>query len=160
MIEYEQRRDAPVPEGDGVALALVGGPLSDSDAGLIELIERFGGRVALDGTEYGERTRPARFDPLLVQTDPMRALAGAYFSIPDAFRRPDTILHDWLARMTAERGIMGVILEHCLWCDLWRVQAARIRQCLDIPVLAVDLDGEGAAPRNSTRIQAFIESLT
>ena len=51
---------------------------------IFDLIEQLGGRVVLDGTEGGERTMPARFDPERVREDPLGELVRAYFdTIPD-----------------------------------------------------------------------------
>ena len=85
-------------------LAILGGPLLETDCGFFDLIERAGGRVVLDATEGGQRTLPRPFDPARVAAEPLQELADAYFDgIPDAFRRPDTRLYEWLGRELAAR---------------------------------------------------------
>lgn len=86
----------------GIPLAILGGPLLETDCGFFQLIERAGGRIALDATEHGWRTLPRPFDPARVAAEPLQELADAYFDgIPDAFRRPDTKLYEWLGRELA-----------------------------------------------------------
>ncbi len=146
----------------GLPLALVGGPLLREDFGLFRLIEQAGGRVVLDGTETGERTWPAPFDRVRLAADPFAELVQSYFgTIPDAFRRPDTLLHDWLGREIAAHGVRGVILHRYVWCDNWHAEVYRLRETLRVPVL--DLDGSGAGgseeARAAARIRAFVEML-
>ncbi len=78
------------PPANGIGLAVLGGPLMETDYTFFNLIEQAGGRVVLDATEGGERTLPRRFDPEKLSSDPLRELSEAYFDcIPDAFRRPN-----------------------------------------------------------------------
>lgn len=152
---------SPAGADSRVRLALIGGPLLRGDVILFDLIERAGGRVSLDGTEFGERTRPARFDEAPLTTHPLDELARAYFEIPDVFRRPNTRLYDWLDARLGDRVIQGIVLHRYLWCDLWHAEVERLRRTFDLPLLDLDLgDGERAnSTRTTTRIQAFLESL-
>jgi benzoyl-CoA reductase/2-hydroxyglutaryl-CoA dehydratase subunit BcrC/BadD/HgdB len=167
MLEYGANRE-PTSEEVGrpakeVPLALVGGPLLAEDFELFELIEQAGGRVVLDGTEQGERTRPAQFDRERLAVDPFDELVHAYFdTIPDAFRRPDGLLHEWLGREIAARNVRGVILHRYVWCDNWHAEVYRLKETLSVPVLDLDnagADGGGRA-RAEARIRAFVEMLT
>jgi len=152
---------ARAAEGQGIPLALVGGPLLREDVVLFELVERAGGRVVLDGTETGERTRPAPFDRSRLDADPFAELVRAYFeTIPDPFRRPDTLLHEWLRRETASRGVRGVILHRYVWCDNWHAQTQRLKETLGLPVLDLDAGTGGSGrTRSAARIEAFVEML-
>ena len=88
-----------------------------------------GGRVVLDATEGGQRTMPRRFDPARVASDPLQELADAYFDgIPDAFRRPNSRLYEWLGRELAARHVQGIIFRRYLWCDLWHAELQRLKQ--------------------------------
>jgi hypothetical protein len=72
------------------------------DERVFDVIEQSGGRVVLDGTESGLRTLPAPLQRRRLRDDPLLELMDAYFgAIPDAFRRPDTALYQWLTRELA-----------------------------------------------------------
>ena len=153
---------AAVPRvGDGVPVALIGGPLVHHHFGIFDLIESCGGRVVLDGTTSGERTMPARFDRRGLSDDPFGMLVDAYFgTIPDAFRRPNTQLYQWLKDVIPERGIRGIILRHYTWCDTWHVEAQRMKEWNEVPVLAVACGAdEHIDAHTASRIEAFLEML-
>jgi benzoyl-CoA reductase/2-hydroxyglutaryl-CoA dehydratase subunit BcrC/BadD/HgdB len=151
-----------IPTTSGIPLAIVGGPVMENDEVLFELIEHAGGRVVLDATEDGQRTLPRPFNPERLAVDPLQELADAYFdAIPDAFRRPNTKLHEWLKREIAARQIRGIILRRYLWCDLWHAALAELKQASGVPVLEVDVGPDDAASPNRVqgRIEAFLETL-
>lgn len=151
--------DGP-PPGGGKPLALLGGPVWGPHLSLHELVEACGGEVVLDGTETGERTLPASFGRRRLSEDPLLELADAYFgSIPDAFRRPNTALYEWLADSLEERGAKGVLFLACTWCDLWRAELERVRGFCGRPVVGIDLAAEGARSRAETRIQALLDMI-
>lgn len=145
----------------GVPLALVGGALLACHFGLFDLIEQGGGTVVLDATASGERTVPAPFDPEGLARDPMEALAGAYFgSIPDAFRRPNAALYQWLQHKMAERGVRGILFHRYTWCDVWHGEAQRMKEWADLPFLVIDIGDDGKLDRRTaTQIQAILETL-
>lgn len=148
------------PAGGGIPIAVVGGPLAAADRRIMQLVGDCGGRIVLDGTEAGERTLPAPFDAAAAAADPLAEMARAYFdSIPDAFRRPDTDLHRWLAEHIRQRRPHGVIVIRQVWCDLWRAEVHRMRDDCDIPLLDLDVDGEDLSTRTRTRVEAFMETL-
>jgi benzoyl-CoA reductase/2-hydroxyglutaryl-CoA dehydratase subunit BcrC/BadD/HgdB len=104
---------------------------------------------------------PGPIDPRRTSENPLLELARAYFgSVPHAMRRPDSMLHDYLARELAARKVRGVLLHRQLWCDLWHGQLPRIRQAAALPVLDIDVADEDADfGRQAGRIQAFLEML-
>jgi benzoyl-CoA reductase/2-hydroxyglutaryl-CoA dehydratase subunit BcrC/BadD/HgdB len=143
-------------------LAVLGGPLLEADYDFFDLIERSGGRVALDATEGGQRTMPRRFDAERVASDPVAELADAYFdSIPDAFRRPNTKLYEWLGRELSARRVRGIIFRRYAWCDLWHAELHRLKQWTRLPVLEIDASSDDTAAANRTegRVEAFLEML-
>lgn len=152
----------PEPEEEpyGIPVAVVGGPLASDALALFDFIEEAGGRVVLDGTETGERTIPAPFEPSRLESEPFDALVKAYFDgIPEVWQRPNDFLYEWLHKAVASRGPAGVILVRNVWCDLWHAEVARLRETLLLPVLDLDLNGEDALTRNRTRLAAFMEIL-
>jgi benzoyl-CoA reductase/2-hydroxyglutaryl-CoA dehydratase subunit BcrC/BadD/HgdB len=164
MLDCDHGRNADaIGHSDvGVPLALLGGPLLESDRPLLDLLERCGGRVVLDATEGAERTMPRPFDPVRVASEPLRELADAYFDgIPDAFRRPNTGLYEWLGRQLAARQVRGIIFRRYVWCDLWHAELQRVRQWTRLPVLELDVgpDDTGAPNRIQGRIEAFLETF-
>jgi benzoyl-CoA reductase/2-hydroxyglutaryl-CoA dehydratase subunit BcrC/BadD/HgdB len=154
------RGGSPYPPR-GVPVALVGGPLMRGDERVFDIIERSGGQVVLDGTESGPRTLPAPLDRRRLRDDPLLELLDAYFgAIPDAFRRPDTALYQWLSRELAAGGARGVIVWRYVWCDMWAASATRLREATGLPVLDLDVSGdESGLARTAGRIQAFMEVL-
>jgi len=163
ILEHEARRNAAQvgASGKGLPLALVGGPLMADYTSLHQLVEQAGGYVALDATETGERTQPASFDRELVGTDPLSALAKAYFGhIPDPFRRPNSGFHEWLKNAITERRVRGIVLRRYTWCDTWNAEARRIEETTGLPLLHLDAgDSAADSARALTRLQAFVEML-
>ena len=168
MLAFDRQRNAKLwrftggGNRSGVPLAIIGGPLLETDDKLFEIIEHCGGRVALDGTEGGERTEPRPFDPARVALDPLAELADAYFGgIPDPLRRPNSPFYEWLGRKLAARRVRGIIFRRYLWCDLWHAELQRLRQRSALPVLEIDVgpDDTAAPGRVQGRIEAFLETL-
>lgn len=149
-------------QGRPLRLAMVGGPLSESDYGLFDWIEQVGGRIVLDATEWGERTLPRTFSVDSTRRDPLGELADAYFgTIPEIFRRPNHMLYEYLSRELSARHVHGLILRRYLWCDLWHAEVAVLKACCPVPVLDLDAsDSEsGSSERTRGRIEAFLEML-
>jgi benzoyl-CoA reductase/2-hydroxyglutaryl-CoA dehydratase subunit BcrC/BadD/HgdB len=161
----EDRANSRGPAGhgsDGVPLAILGGPLLETECDLFALVERIGGRIVLDATEHGERALPRPFEHGRLAADPLQELADAYFdAIPDAFQRPDSRLYEWLGRELTARQVRGVILHRYLWCDLWHAETQRLKQWSPVPVLELDVgpDDTAAPNRMQGRIEAFLEML-
>lgn len=147
--------------GEGFRVGLVGGPLRRQDFWLYDLLEGFGAAVVLDATETGERSLPAMFDPARLQADPLAELVRTYFeTIPDAFRRPDTQLYEYLRRVIDERAVQGLVLVRCVWCDQWHAQCARLKACLGLPLVEIDLgDQDHQLQRTRTRLETFVSIL-
>ena len=128
ILAFHRHGPGPVDAGvgnrtGGAPLALVGGPLFESHLGVFDGIEQAGGRVVLDATTTGERTLPGAISLEHLQEDPLDALVGAYFdTIPDAFRRPNTRLFDWLEHECQSRQVRGILFHAYPWCDLWRIE--------------------------------------
>lgn len=146
---------------DRIPLAFVGGPLLVEHFRFFDLIEASGGHVALDATETGERTLPARFDRRRLSEDPLSELADAYFgTIPDVARRPNSELYRWLKRELAEREVRGIIYVRYLWCDLWHAEAQRMKEWLGLPFFDLDITEDTSDEgRRLTRFGAFMEML-
>jgi benzoyl-CoA reductase/2-hydroxyglutaryl-CoA dehydratase subunit BcrC/BadD/HgdB len=168
MVEYDQRRVAqriqPEFAVGALRVALVGGPLRLGDDWIVRLLQSHGACVALDATETGQRTLPRPFNPARLAKDPLDELVRAYFdAIPDAFRRPLSMLHEYLTAALDRHRIQAVVLIRGIWCDLWHAQLSWLRQC-GRPVAEVDLgtSASGAAcdaARVRTRIEALLEAI-
>lgn len=146
----------------GIPLGVVGGPMRMADLRLLDLVEQGGGRVVLDATETGERGLVGPFDHRSLHADPAGELANAYFaSIPEAFRRPNTHLYDYLRQEIALRGIRGLVLIRRVWCDAWHAERERMREETGLPVIEVDLEGgDGELAGARTRVESMLEILT
>jgi len=144
----------------GIPVALAGSPLMREHLAIMDLIEAAGGEVALDATRAGELTLPPPFDRRRVNEDPFEVLADAYFNgIPDAFRRPNSLLYQCLKNATKQQRIRGIIFRCYLWCDTWHAEAQRIKDWAPIPTLILDAEEQDVDQRTVSRIQAFIEVL-
>ncbi len=147
--------------GAGVPLAIVGGPLMQRDRVLLKVIEDCGGRIVLDATETGQRGVRRPFDRRRLIEDPLLELAETYFRIPDAARRPNSELYQWLQEQLVRAGARGIIFHHYVWCDKWRAEFSRLKEWIELPVLRLDSEGEGEieAVRVRNRVRAFLETF-
>jgi benzoyl-CoA reductase/2-hydroxyglutaryl-CoA dehydratase subunit BcrC/BadD/HgdB len=148
-------------QNSGVPVGLVGGPLLFSHFELLDRVEGFGGRIVFNGTLVGERgLLPSSFGDAW-EEDPFGALAGQYFaSVPDVARRPNGPFYDWTRSRLKETGAEGIIVWHYAWCDLWRAEANRLRDELNLPVLDLDAgDASEFTAQTRNRVEAFIETL-
>jgi len=159
--ERESTEGQAAPQLGTTPIAVIGGPLAGGGGWLRDLVRRAGGRIVLDGTEGGERTRPAPFDRRRLADDPLMVLAESYFgAIPDAFRRPDSMLYDWAAREVGASGARGVLLVRYAWCDMWSIARERLCEATGLPVVEVDLGGgHDRDARAEGRIAALMEAL-
>jgi benzoyl-CoA reductase/2-hydroxyglutaryl-CoA dehydratase subunit BcrC/BadD/HgdB len=168
MIEHDNRRASlrnyPAVAPGAARVALVGGPLRLGDDWIVRMIAGRGACVALDATETGQRTLPTPFDSARLNDEPVGELVRAYFdAIPDAFRRPLSMLHQYLSAALDQQRIQAIVLIRGIWCDLWHAQVPWLRQC-GRPVAELDLGGSasGAAcdeARIGTRIEALLEAI-
>ncbi len=143
----------------GIPLALLGGPLPQSQWGIFETVQRAGGRIVLNATEAGERSLlPPLTDEIPNAFD---ALVRLYTEgCVDVFQRPNTRLYAWPKERLATRAVRGIILWAYVNCDLWRAEASTLREAFGLPVLLLDADeAQSASMRNITRIEAFLELL-
>ena len=149
-----------------VPLALVGGPLPQSQMPLLDAIEKAGGRVVLNATEAGERSLWSAPDRVAlggadcsVNAALLALLAHDYLAnCVDVFQRPNTRLYEWLRPRLAACGARGILLWHFVGCDLWRAEEQPLRQTFGLPVLLLDAN-ETTPQRNTGRLEAFLESL-
>ncbi|MCP4710610.1 MAG: 2-hydroxyacyl-CoA dehydratase [Planctomycetes bacterium] len=148
---------------NGIPVALVGGPIMTEDLCLFDQVAESGGQIVLDGTTGGERTLAGTFNRRQLPDDPLMELVQTYFGgIPDAFRRPNSQLYEWLKEKLSEREVRAIIFHRYLWCDTWHVEVQRLKEWTDLPVL--DLDGcdnyTNTQHRTQVRIQALMEMLS
>ena len=153
----------PLPPQLSVPVALVGPSLRKQDLGIFDIVHECGGCIALDATETGERGLCRPFDCRAVKDDPFLELADAYLNgIVDVFSRPNDSFYEWLAQRLKQRDIRAIVLHRYIWCDLWHVEAERLKNRMGLPVLDLDVaDNESSAEsRIRGRIEAFMEMLT
>jgi benzoyl-CoA reductase/2-hydroxyglutaryl-CoA dehydratase subunit BcrC/BadD/HgdB len=162
---FDQRRQrlatTQAAGGPAMRLAIAGGPLRRQDQWIVEHLRQAGASVVLDATEYGERSLPAMIDRERLVADPLKELAQAYFlTIPDAFRRPDTLLHDYLRQKLAATCAQALLLLRFVWCDQWHAQVASLRESLPVPVVDIDLGQNGGdRGRAASRLDALLDTL-
>ncbi len=149
----------------GIPIALLGGTIFASDWPLFDAVEAAGGAIVLNATEPGERCLPPPV-PIPDHRLDVDGLANHYFdNIVDVFRRPNSQLYSWLEPRLKERQVRGIILPVRVGCDLWRAEAASLREAFGLPVLVLDSHRVGglttgpAGLRDVTRLTAFVESL-
>lgn len=149
------------PEIQDIPLALLGGPLLPSQWPLFDAAESAGGRIVLNATEPGERCLLPPLPSLGPDESPFAALANHYYDHAlDVFHRPNSRLYSWLAVRLAERRVRGIILWVHVGCDLWRAEAASLREAFGLAVLVLDShEIRTGGLRDTNRLMAFIESL-
>jgi len=155
-------RSAPIERtAVSVALALLGGPLLPSQWPLLDAIEYAGGRVALNATEPGERTLLPPISNSAPGQNPRLTLADHYFDhVVDVFQRPNSRLYQWLAARLAQTPVRGIVLWVHVGCDLWRAEAASLREAFGLPLLVLEShEVHAGGLRDCNRLAAFIESL-
>ena len=147
----------------GVPLAIVGGPMVRGDFDIFDIVEQSGGQIVLDATETGERGLCPPFDRRRIRDNPLVELAGSYFNgIPDASRRPNSELYNWLKSRLLDRAVRGIIFRRYIWCDTWRAELWRLKEWINLPVLDIDVGGDNEAHqhRAPNRIRSFLETLS
>jgi hypothetical protein len=151
----------PPAISSGTPLALVGGPLLPSQFAIFDAIESVGGRVVLNATEPGERCLLPPLAPRLNDQTPLALLTDHYFDHSvDVFHRPNSRLYKWLGTRLAERHVQGILLWIHVGCDLWRSEAASLREAFGLPVLVLDEhETRGVGQRDLGRLCAFVESM-
>jgi len=150
----------PVEEALRIPLAVIGGPMTADELPVLDMIEDCGGQVVLNATESGQRVLPDMFEIHRTQAAPLAELTRAYFgSVGEIFRRPDSMLMEYLGREIARCRPKGIVLVRQVWCDLWHAQVRRIRQQMNLPLLELDLDGKTPPGSLANRLQAFMEVL-
>lgn len=167
LTDFNMDPSAPVSDIDnrhlqnGIPLALLGGPMMKDHASIYDHIEAAGGSIVLDAAETGERALPAPFDLRRIADDPMSVLIESYFgSIPDAARRPNNLLYQWLQKEIKVREIKGIVYIRYVWCDIWHAEAQRIKEWFGLPFFDLDItEDAGDTNRRLTRLQAFMEML-
>jgi hypothetical protein len=159
MVNLPPGTDKAPPLAGTKRLAVVGGPFGSGDWELLNFVEALGARVVLNATDAGERgINPG---PTHQCVDLVESLARATLDrCVDVFQRPNRRLYNWLGPRLEHRGVHGILLWCYIGCDLWRAEAASLREAFSLPVLSIEIEaGGGASPRNLGRIEAFIESI-
>jgi len=157
------RDDAGQPDGPPSAgpLLVLSAHLRASELSLIAEVERAGGRVAIDATEFGLRGWPRPFDPARLEAAPLDELAEAYWSaLPDPSRRPNDRFLAWIGETARDYRVAGVICLSYVWCDLWRAEVPRMREAAGAPFVNVELSDDPRPDKAMTRLLAFLEGLT
>jgi benzoyl-CoA reductase/2-hydroxyglutaryl-CoA dehydratase subunit BcrC/BadD/HgdB len=159
---YSRRavEDSPPSTTGKKRLALLGGPLLEHHRCIYDMIRAWGGAVVLDGTESGKRCIP-RFSLEQMAADPYQALIEGYLEcVADPFARPNDDFYEWLTQHPRRSSIDGIVILRYLWCDGWHAEVQRIKECMGVPVLDIDVEeGPFETERTVTRIKAFLEVM-
>ena len=151
------------PFSNRIPLALIGSPLGEADWNLFDQVETAGGRVVLNATKTGEFSLCPTFEGWPTDPDSMldTLVAGYFDHLVDVFQRPNEPLYNWLRPRLQSRHVRGIILWTFAGCDLWRAEMQTLRETFDLPVLLLEASAAAAViPRDLTRLQAFLASLT
>lgn len=150
-------------EKPGVPIAITGSPLFEDHLFLFDIAQESNGRIDLDATESGELSLPGHLQESGWSSDPLHELVRIYWEIPAVYRRPNTLLYEYLLREIHARRIKGLIVVYHTWCDLWHAELPTIKETITVPVLELCLDqvdSKSAHQRIKTRIQAFMETIS
>jgi|YelNatPaOPRAMG01_1025707.scaffolds.fasta_scaffold04118_8 benzoyl-CoA reductase/2-hydroxyglutaryl-CoA dehydratase subunit BcrC/BadD/HgdB len=143
-----------------VPLAILGGHTSQAHFGLINEIEKAGGRIVLNALSFGNRV----LIPKIIigeNEDIVYGIAKHYMeNIRDVFMRPNDRFYSWLTKEIKTKKVKGAILATHVWCDLWRGEIQTMKEILKIPLLDITF-GTESFPLNQTinRCQSFLEMM-
>jgi benzoyl-CoA reductase/2-hydroxyglutaryl-CoA dehydratase subunit BcrC/BadD/HgdB len=135
--------------------------LLPSQWALFEAIASVGGSVVLNAAEPGERCLLPPLPELPTPKGTLTGLADHYFDhAVDVFHRPNSRLYAWLKPRLAERRVRGIVLWVHVGCDLWRAEAANLREAFGLPLLVLEAhEVHAGGLRDANRLAAFVESL-
>lgn len=166
MLSYERKRNELLSNHDTLSkkkkipIVLLGETLTKENFYIFDLVSEFGGEIIVNATENGERTFPAKYNKRSIKDSPLLSLTESYFNaIPNIFKRPNDEFFNWLININKTRDILGIILLRYIWCDLWHSEVARIRECLNVPLLDIEITSNKTILRERNRIQAFMEII-
>jgi len=142
----------------GLRILLGGGPLALEDSRIFDIIEQFDAGVVDDTLCTGRRECD-----LVIEdgTDSIKAIAQAYFERPPCiWKRPNDRYFSYLQEIVERQKIDGVVFKTLKYCDVWNVEAYRIREKLNPPVLVLETTyGSSSRAQTASRVEAFIEML-
>ena len=106
---------------------------------------------------YVVRVLPVR--PLRVRSN--RNIARAYFERPPCiWKRPNQKFYEYLKNIASLQRIDAIIYKTLKYCDVWNIEAPRIRESLALPMLTLETTyGQSSTSQTEARIQAFLEML-
>ncbi|OHB56162.1 MAG: hypothetical protein A2Y12_12320 [Planctomycetes bacterium GWF2_42_9] len=167
MIDFENKRQTQLAKQkptDKIPLAIIGSHLLKQDHIIFDIVQKYGGCIAIDATTDGGRTLPGKFDRTQLIKNPVKELVSAYFeTIPDVFQRPNDRLYDWFKKKLNETYVRGILFHHYIWCDKWHAEFGRIcdKEFTSLPVLDISAGDNDKNTKSclTTRIQAFMEML-
>lgn len=144
----------------GIPLALIGSPILRELIALFDKIRKLGFQI-FDTTRNGIISHTIALELSKWETLSFDELANIYFNnIPDAFRRPNTLLYSWLKEQIIIHDIKGIIFHRQVWCDLWAAETERIRGICGLPTVVIESGGDDETPlRMHTQIETFLERL-
>ncbi|MCE5185149.1 MAG: 2-hydroxyacyl-CoA dehydratase family protein [Planctomycetaceae bacterium] len=142
------------------AIAITGGPLNSMIYKSIErLLSEGAAGVVFDATEGALTPELVGIDAA-GENDPLEAIARIYFELPAIWRRPNNSYYQWMAQACNAAGADAIILVRHVFCDLWHGQGPELSKRLSVPVLELNVDGQGELPVAAvSRIEAFLEAL-
>ena len=151
------------PVQEGPRILLTGSTLALGDRRILDLIEESGGVVAIE--EFAEGIRPY-WEDVLLDGDPMAALADAYFvrRVPPAWFRPGRERLEFLIRLAKDFNVAGVIWYQLMYRESYKLESFyfpnMLRKETELSMLTVESDYEAAeSGALRTRIEAFIETI-
>lgn len=168
MLDYEEKRKKEkVKKATTVeyrentfGIGLIGGPLTNHEAPLLEIIKEQGAQILFDSTEFSVENAPLQYDRRTITTSPFESLAQHWFEANHTiYQRPNTKFYQWLQQKIVQTSPRALIINRWIWCDFWHGETERIRNFSTIPVLVLDVNKNEAVARNRTRVEAFLESL-
>ena len=148
---------APEPDSQLPAILLLGSPLRNGDDSFLQPIRRAGFRV-IDATTGSARTNPD-FGFAVESADAVRQIARIYLgTIHEPFQKPNSGYLQQVKKLLKHSDARAVIMRRYTWCDIWHVEALRLKKEVPVPLLDIVIDDEGNASSES-RMEAFMEIL-
>ncbi len=158
---YLANKDAPPGADDRVPVLLACNQCEDLEPGMAEVVDGAGVLVVDDDLYPGYRY----FATTVAQDgDPIEALAQAHFGTPPCPTRHNPG-HDWGQHMIDRArscGAKGVVLLLQKFCEIHYFEYPLVKDRFaqeGMPLLMLETDHSGAAGREKTRLEAFLEMV-
>jgi benzoyl-CoA reductase/2-hydroxyglutaryl-CoA dehydratase subunit BcrC/BadD/HgdB len=159
IIETLRSAQGDMPMNDKIRLLIVGSPIGYGDNFIQKALEKYpNATIVYDATCTGNRF--IEID-IPLSGDIIANIASAYFNRPPCvWRRPNSGFYQYIKKVVDKYRVQGVIYKTLKFCDLWKYEAKRFKDWVNLPVIQIENTYSPAQNAQiSKRIAAFLETF-